>query len=372
VRAFTHDSLPFRVVFGVGAARTRLAEEVAALGLERLLLVSGDHERDAAQRLAEPLGARVTASFAGVRPHVPVEVAERARATAREGAADGLLCVGGGSAIGTAKAVALELALPIVALPTTYSGSEMTPIFGLSRDGRKETGRSPRVLPRLVVYDPELTRSLPPAVTGASAMNAVAHCVEALYAPGSSPVTALLALDGARALARAAPAAVERPGDLEARAEALYGAFLAGAAFASAGTGLHHRICHVLGGAYDLPHAETHAAVLPHVVTFFEAARPDLFAPLARALASPSAAGGLYELARRLRTPSGLGDLGLAREQLGEAARLCREAVPAENPRPVGDADLAAILEAAQAGAPPAPNPPRVRSRRSRRRSARP
>jgi alcohol dehydrogenase class IV len=196
-----------------------------------------------------------------VRVHVPTDRAEAARAIARRATADSIVTIGGGSATGLAKAVALDLRLRILAVPTTYAGSEMTPIWGLTEGERKYTGRDPVVQPKTVVYDPLLTLSLPPSIAGPSGMNALAHCAEALYAEGASPITTLMAEEGIRVLSVGLPGVVERPDDIDARADALMGAYLAGAAFAAAGSGLHHKICHVLGGAYDLPHADTHTVI---------------------------------------------------------------------------------------------------------------
>ena len=284
MKSFTYEALPGRVVFGVGASREKLAEEVVRLGAERVLLVVTEREKEFAEELAAPLGDRVVGVFTNVRPHVPVEVAKAARELARRLSADCLLSVGGGSTTGTAKAIALELPLPIVAVPTTYAGSEMTPIWGLTEAQRKTPGTSVDVLPKVVVYDPELTVSLPPFITGPSAMNAMAHCVEAFYAPGANPITSLVAEEGIRALARDVPVAVTSPEDLEGRSETLYGAHLAGAALAGAGAGIHHKICHVLGGAYDLPHAEMHTVVLPHAVAFNEPAIPEVMQRVVGAL----------------------------------------------------------------------------------------
>jgi len=352
MREFAFDALPGRVVFGAGASRTRLAEEVARLGARRLLLVATEQERPLAEELAAPLGDGIVETFTGVRPHVPVEVA---RAAARSAAADGVLSVGGGSTTGTAKAVALDTGLPIVAVPTTYAGSEMTPVWGMTEAQRKTTGTDRRVLPRVVVYDPELTLSLPPHVAGPSAMNALAHCVEALYARGANPITSLIAEEGVRALAGGVEDAVERPGDLEARAEVLYGAYLAGAAFAVAGAGLHHKVCHVLGGAYDLPHAELHTVVLPHAIACNAPALPEVMARVARALGAEDAAGGAFDLAERIGAPTALRALGMREEQLDEAVALVLEAVPPDNPRPLGEAEVRTLLADALHGRRPAP-----------------
>jgi len=348
--AFVHDALPGRVLFGVGAAR-HLGEEVDRLGATRVLAIAGKRAVDG---LVERLGDRWVASFSDVQQHVPVEVAARAAAAAAAAGADCLVAMGGGSATGLAKAVALEHGTPILAVPTTYAGSEVTPIYGLTGPEGKRTGRDQRVLPRTVVYDPALTIGLPPGVTGPSGMNALAHCAEALYAPGANPVTALLAAEGARRLAGGLPGAVADPGDLAARSEALLGAWLAGAALAAAGVGVHHQLCHLLGGAYRLPHAELHAVVLPHAVRFVApAARPQV-ARLAGALGVEDAAGGLWDLARRLGAPASLAELGLPEAELDRAAEQAVARV-VQAPRRAGVSDLRALLDDAWHGHRPPP-----------------
>jgi maleylacetate reductase len=350
--SFTYDALPGRVVFGVGAV-DHLGEEIDRLGARRVLAIAGKRAVDG---LVERLGGRWAASFTDVQQHVPVEAAARATAAAADAGADCLVAMGGGSATGMAKAVALEHQVPIVAVPTTYAGSEVTPIYGLTGPEGKRTGRDLRVLPRTVLYDPALTTGLPAAVTGPSGLNALAHCVEATYAPGANPVTSLLAEEGARALARGLPAAVTDPADLAARADALFGAFLAGSSLAVAGVGLHHQLCHLLGGAYRLPHAELHAVVLPHAVHFVApAARPQL-ARLAAGLGVDDAdvAGGIWDLARRLGTPASLAELGLAEAELDRAAAQAVAKV-VQAPRRAGVTELRGLLEAAWQGRRPPP-----------------
>jgi len=315
--SFVYEALPGRVVFGVGAAE-QLGEEVDRLGGRRVLAVAGKRAVDG---LVERLGGRWAASFTDIQQHVPVEAAARAVAAAAEAGADCLVAMGGGSAIGMAKAVALEHPAPILAVPTTYAGSEVTPVYGLTGPDGKHTGRDLRVLPRTVLYDPALTTGLPAEVTGPSGMNALAHCVEATYAPGANPVTSLLAEEGARVLCGALPRAVADPGSLAARADALIGAMLGGASLAAAGVGVHHQLCHLLGGAYRLPHAELHAVMLPHTVRFVApAARPQL-ARLAERLGVDDVAGAIWDLGRRLGTPASLAELGLAEAELDRAAR---------------------------------------------------
>jgi maleylacetate reductase len=354
LRAFTYEALPGRVVFGAGTSKDKLAEEVHRLDAKRVLFVATEREKESVKELVAPLGDLLAGLFTEVRPHVPVEVAQRARDAAREAGADCLLSVGGGSTTGTAKAVALETGLPIIAVPTTYAGSEMTPVYGLTSGQRKRTGKSLKVLPKTVIYDPDLTVSLPPSITGPSAMNAIAHCVETFYAPGANPIASLVAEEGIRALASAVPTAVSDPEDLEGRTETLYGAYLAGAAFASAGGGIHHKICHVLGGAYDLPHAETHTVVLPQAVAFNERAIPEVMDRVAHALGAEEAAPGLQELAKRIGAPTALKDIGMREEDLDEAVNLVLEEAPRDNPRPIDEPGIRQLLEDAYAGRRPA------------------
>ena len=348
--SFTYEALPGRVVFGVGSVE-HLGEEVDRLGGRRVLAIAGKRVIDG---LVDRLGHRLAASFTDVQQHVPVGAAAGGGAAAADAGADCLVAMGGGSATGMAKAVALEHQAPIVVVPTTYAGSEVTPIYGLTGPEGKRTGRDPRVLPRTVLYDPALTTGLPPAVTGPSGMNALAHCVEALYAPGANPVTALLAEEGARALTRGLPVAVGDPANLPARSDALYGAYLAGTALAAAGVGIHHQLCHLLGGAYRLPHAELHAVVLPHAVHFVApAARPQL-ARLATGLGVDDVAGGIWDLGRRLGTPASLAELGLAEAELDRAAEQAVGRV-VQTPRRAGVTELRGLLEDAWHGRRPPP-----------------
>jgi maleylacetate reductase len=359
---FARDVLPGRVVFGAGAARTALAGEVARLGVSRLLLIPSGSEQSTARELVAPLADRIAGTFTGVRPHVPVEVADAARKQAAAIGADAVLSLGGGSATGTAKAVALTTGLPVIAVPTTYAGSEVTPVWGLTEGDRKSTGVDARVLPRLVIYDPELTVSLPGPVSAASGLNAMAHCVEAFWAPGRNPVSSLAAGEAIRVLAAALPAVLRDGTDTGARGDLLYGAYLAGTAFAVTGSGLHHKICHILGGRYDLPHAQTHAIMLPYVLAFNAPGAPDAARQIGQALASAGLDGAdpggadpaaaLQQLAGQLGLPRGLREIGFGKEHIAEAARLIEPAVPADNPVPADAAALQELLRRAWAGDP--------------------
>jgi alcohol dehydrogenase class IV/protocatechuate 3,4-dioxygenase beta subunit len=356
VQPFSYDALPGRVVFGSGTARAGLADEVSRLGATRLLLITTPRAEPLARELAAPLGGRVAGVFTGVRPHVPAEVAAAARQQAAGTGADAVLSIGGGSATGTAKAVALTTGLPVLAIPTTYAGSEVTPVWGLTEGDRKTTGTDPQVLPRVVLYDPELTQSMPAGLTAASGLNALAHCAEAFWAPRRNPVTALAAEEGIRVLAQALPLAVKDGADPDARSDLLYGAYLAGTAFAAAGSGLHHKICHVLGG-FGLPHAQTHAIVLPYVLAVNLPGAPEAAARIGRALDATDPAAAVQALAARLGLPGALRDIGLREDQIDDAVSLIEPAVPADNPVPVGPAELRTLLHAAWAGQ-PAGRPP--------------
>ena len=350
VPPFTHEGVAVRVIFGLGA-RGQLAAELDRLGVGQVVLIASGSSRAEADALVGVLEHRLTWRVDGVRQHVPAELVEQVAADTANVGADGLLTIGGGSATGLGKALARS-GLPLVAVPTTYAGSEMTTMWGVTTAGHKATGRDLNVLPKTVVYDPELTYTRPPLTTAASGMNAVAHCLEALWAPGASPLSTPLALEGARALCEALPAALAEPRSEKARSRALVGACQAGMALATAGAGLHHGLCHVLGGRYDLPHAQAHAALLPHVVAFNEPALGPIAARMAVAVGAGRASTGLYELCLRMGLPPALSDLGMPEAAIDEVAAEVATSPPA-NPRSVDEAGLRAILRAAWRGDPP-------------------
>ena len=346
--SFTYQALPSRVIFGVGSLE-RLGEEVDRLGARRVLVLCTPGQRGLAQAIADLLGSLVAGIYDRAAMHVPVETAEDARREASRLQADCCVAVGGGSTIGLGKAIALASDLPIVAIPTTYAGSEMTPIWGLTEGGLKQTGRDARVLPRTVIYDPVLTLSLPASVSGPSGINAIAHCVEALYAPDGNPIVSLMAEEGIRALAASLPVVVQAPTGLEARSTALYGAWLAGSALGAASMGLHHKLCHTLGGAYNLPHAEVHTVVLPHVTHYNSQAAPEAMRRIARALGAEEAATGIYDLAVAVGAKTALRDIGMKAEDLDEAAEIATRN-PYANPAPVTREGIRKLLEDAYYG----------------------
>mgnify|MGYP002640631724 CR=1 FL=1 len=343
MRSFVYDALPGRVVFGVGSLDT-IADEVARLGVAKALVLSTPPQREQAEDVARRLGSAAAGVFAEAEMHVPIEVAARARDEARRLGADACVAVGGGSTTGLGKAIALAYGLPIIAVPTTFAGSEMTPIWGLTEDGIKKTGRDPKVLPKTVIYDPTLVMTLPVSIAGPSGMNAIAHCVEALYAENGNPIISMMAEEGIRALARSLPAVVGRPDDIEARSDAQYGAWLAGASLGSVGMALHHKLCHTLGGSFNLPHAETHTIVIPHATAYNYRAAPEAMARIARALGSDDPAGAIFDLGTAIGARMALRDLGMTEADLDRAADLAVEN-PYYNPRPITRDGIRALLE---------------------------
>jgi len=349
---FVYEVLPSRVVFGAGSLQ-RLPEEIDRLGAMRVLVLCTPEQRAIGADIVVMLGARSAGVFDGAVMHVPAEVVAAAREKAARVGADCCVAIGGGSTTGLAKAIALTAKLPILAIPTTYAGSEMTPIWGITEGGVKMTGRDPHVLPKTVIYDPALTASLPVGLSVTSGINAIAHCVEALYSKDANPIISLIAEEGIRALASGLRDVVKRPGDMDARARALYGAWLGGVSLGAVGMALHHKLCHTLGGTFNLPHAETHTVVLPHAIAYNAAAAPEAMDRVARALGADSAAGGLYDLAASLGAPLSLKALGMRREQLDHAADLAIQN-PYFNPRPVTLAGIHGLLENAFEGRRPA------------------
>ncbi|MBO3277016.1 maleylacetate reductase [Pseudomonas schmalbachii] len=351
IQAFLHEEHASRVVFGRGS-HARVADELDALGVRRALVLTTPEQTALGERIAALLGDRSAGVYGGAVMHVPLESARKAIEVAREAGADACVAVGGGSTIGLAKAIALESELPILALPTTYAGSEMTPLYGITANGEKKTGRDWKVAPRTVIYDPELSVGLPLGISVTSGMNAIAHAAEGLYAQNASPVHRLMAEEGIRALAVALPALQRDPSDLDARGDALYGAWLCGAVLGRVQMGLHHKLCHVLGGSFNLPHAELHTVMLPHALAYNAEAAPQAMQALARALGSEDGVAGLVALGRALGVPRSLREIGMPADGLERAAELA-VAAPYPNPRPLDREALRALLQRAFDGAEP-------------------
>ncbi|GGC90961.1 maleylacetate reductase [Undibacterium terreum] len=345
---FIYSGSSSRIVFGASSLQ-HLVREVEALGAQRALVLCTPRQREGAQRIAELLGNRCAGIFDGAVMHVPIEVARQAREHAQALNADCAIAVGGGSTIGLGKAIALESSLPILAIPTTYAGSEMTPIYGITEAGLKKTGRDARVLPKTVIYDPELSLDLPAQISATSGINAIAHAAEGLYAHDGNPITSLMAQEGIRALAQALPQLMDAPHELEARSAALYGAWLCGSVLGSVSMGLHHKLCHTLGGSYGLPHAETHTIVLPHALHYNAQAAPVAMQRIGDALGASGAAQGVYDLALSLKVPMSLKEIGMPEAELDRCSEIATQNAYA-NPRPIEKAAIRALLEYAYHG----------------------
>lgn len=347
---FDHTTLGQRVLFGRGAAADNTATALQDLGAERVLLIADAF----AMGLSDEIASRVNVveRIHDIVQHVPADRADAATELAQQCEADALVTIGGGSSTGLAKIVALRTGLPIVAVPTTFAGSEATNVWGLTTDARKETGSDIRVLPKVIVYDVTLSTGLPAQLAMSSGLNALAHAVDGFWAPRADPINSALGAEGVRALVPGLRGLAADPADLAARERTLFGAYLAAVAFASAGSAMHHKICHVLGGAYNLPHAEMHAVVLPYVAAFNMPAAPEAAERVSSAVGGGSPAAGLWSLRDELGAPPSLAAVGMREEDIPEAARLALAAIPSSNPRPVELEDLETLLRAAWAGDP--------------------
>lgn len=347
---FLYTANPARVLFGPGSL-ARIADEVRLLGCRRALVLSTPSRSEDAERLNAQLGELGAGVFGGAVMHTPVHVTEQAMAAFEDAAADCVVALGGGSTIGLSKAIAYRNGAPQVVVATTYAGSEVTPILGQTENGVKTTVKGTAILPEVVIYDAELTLGLPVATSVTSGLNAMAHALEGLYAKDRNPLTGLMAMEGLRSLKQALPAIVERPRDLQARGDALYGAWLCGTVLGSVGMALHHKLCHTLGGSFDLPHAETHAILLPHTAAYNAQAAAEVLAPAA-SLFGGELGGGLYDFAGSLGAPLALAALGLRESDLDKAADLAAKN-PYWNPRPVERDAIRELLQRAWSGARP-------------------
>ena len=343
MQPFSFTSDPVRVIFGSGSL-AKIGDEVQRLGKSRALVLSTPQQAAEAGDLARRLGPLAAGVFTDATMHTPVEITERALQIMAELKADCTVALGGGSTTGLGKAIALRIDQPQIVIPTTYAGSEATAIIGETRDGVKVTQRTLKVLPEVIVYDVDLTMTLPPALTATSGMNAIAHAVEALYAQDQNPVTSLMAEEGIRALARALPAIMANPADADARSDALYGAWLCGTCLNAVGMALHHKLCHTLGGSFDLPHAETHTVVIPHATAYNAPAAPLAMARIAAAIGAPDAAQGLFDLAKRLGAPTSLAALGMKADGIEKATEIAVKN-PYWNPRPIDRAGIHRLID---------------------------
>lgn len=351
MQPFVYTALPARVVFGFGTLN-QVAEEVRGLRARRALVLSTPQQSAEAEKTAALLGPLSAGICAEAAMHTPSDVTMRALEQLRASDADCTVAIGGGSAIGLGKALALRTGIAQIVIPTTYAGSEATPIIGETDQGRKTTQRHASVLPRVILYDVELTLSLPAAMSAVSGLNALAHAAEALYARDANPLISTMAVEGARALASSLPRIVQSPLDRDARSDALYGAWLCGTCLGSVGMALHHKLCHTLGGSFDLPHAPTHAVLLPYTVAYNASAAPGAMQQLERGLGAAPAAQALHQLGRTLNIPPSLKALGMPEAGLEDAARLA-VTNPYWNPRPIEYEAVLRLLRDAFEGRPP-------------------
>ncbi len=347
-RPFVFPGLTTRVVFGHGTL-AQVPDEVARLGRSRALVLSTPHQEAEAQALAATLGDRAVGVFAGAAMHTPVEVTEQAAAAYAAAGADCVVSLGGGSTTGLGKAIAVRTGADQVVIPTTYAGSEMTDILGETAAGEKTTRRDPAIRPETVIYDVDLTLTLPVDLTVTSALNAIAHAMEAMYAPDANPVTTAMARDALPAFARAMPRLVQDAQDRAARADALYGAWCCSTALGYVSMALHHKLAHVLGGSFGLPHAETHAVLLPHTTAYNEDAVNGALSPLAETFGHARAGAALWHFAAGLKAPLRLSALGLTEADLDRAAEIATRN-PYANPRPVTRDGIRALLQNAYDG----------------------
>lgn len=347
---FIYETQATRVVFGPGKI-SEVKAEIQALGRNRALVIATPGFNKLPEKIAEYLGEVCVGIHQEAVQHVPIEVVKQSMQVVESLQVDSLVAVGGGSAIGLAKAIAMNTALPILAIPTTYAGSEMTPIWGITENGLKKTGKDFNVKPKVVIYDPHLTVTLPEGLTVTSGMNAIAHCVEGIYAENKNPIISLLAEEGIHAISSSLPKILENPQDIESRSQAQYGCWLGGTVLGSVGMALHHKLCHVLGGSYNLPHAETHTVVLPHAIWYNASHIPEEMKALARALGTEveDVAGSLFDLIQSLNAPTSLAEIGMKEEDLDEAAENVTKN-PYYNPRPIDKAAIRQLLECAYKG----------------------
>ncbi|WP_420753410.1 maleylacetate reductase [Rhodococcus sp. O3] len=349
---FVYTAQPARVVFGAGTA-ARVADEVEKLGRSRVLLLGGDHVRKQADFVEDILGGLRVARFDGAVMHTPVALTERVLRLVEEHDVDAVVAVGGGSTTGLAKALAVRTGIDQVIVPTTYAGSEVTPVLGETADGVKTTRSSPEILPETVIYDVEFTLSMPVPMAVNSALNAMAHAVEAMYAEQANPIVDALALQAIAAIGRGLPAIGADAVDHGGRSELLLAAWLAGTCLGAVGMGLHHKLCHVLGGSFELPHAATHAVMLPHVMAYNAEAVPGVMARIADALGTESAPAGVFDLVAAAGGPTTLAELGMREGDLDEAAHLATER-RYPNPREITRVGVRRVLAEAFEGVRPA------------------
>lgn len=348
MQPFIYNALPSRVIFGFGTL-AQVADEIRALGCSRALVLTTPFQRESGEALVAQLGDLAVGLYDNATMHTPVEVTRDALDVVESTRADCVVALGGGSTIGLGKAIALNTDLPQIVIPTTYAGSEATPIIGQTENGLKSTQRTLKVLPEVIIYDVDLTLTLPAQMTVTSGMNAIAHAVEALYSKDANPLISMLAEQGIAAIARAIPRIHLNAEDKDARSDALFGAWACGVCLGAVGMSIHHKLCHTLGGSFDLPHAETHTVVLPHAAAYNADATPEVMARIASALGVDNAAQGLFDLAAKHGAATRLSDIGMKESDLSRAVEIACSS-PYWNPRPIEPEAIRELLQNAFSG----------------------
>lgn len=350
MESFEYQSNPAHIIFGSGTIK-KLPDELSRLGLVKPIILCTPQQTSQAEDIKAVLDGKVAGIFSEATMHTPVEITEKAIGEVQASGCDSVVSIGGGSTTGLGKAISIRTGLYHVSIPTTYAGSEVTPHLGETKDGRKTTRSDPKILPGTVIYDVDLTLTLPVGLTATSGVNAIAHAVEALYARNGNPITSLMAQEGIKSLAAALPDVVKDPSSTDARTRALYGAWLCGSCLGSVGMALHHKLCHTLGGSFNLPHSETHTVVLPHALAYNAPEIPQVMKVLAKSLpdSEGDAINGLNKLLEKLGVERGLKAYGMKEEDVAKAAEIA-VSNPYWNPRKVEKDSIQEVIRRAWAG----------------------
>ena len=358
MNTFEYNASPARVIFGSGTLQ-KLPDELKRLNVSSPLLLSTPQQVQQAEQLKQILNGKIAGIFTEAAMHTPTHITDKALSYAQEVQADSIIAIGGGSTTGLGKAISIRTGLPHICIPTTYAGSEMTPILGETSSGKKTTRSDPKILPTTVIYDVDLTLTLPRSLSATSGVNAIAHSIEALYARNTNPIINLLALEGIKSLAKSLPEIVSNPGHDDAptaeataaRSDALYGAWLCGICLGNVGMALHHKLCHTLGGSFNLPHAETHTIVLPHALAYNAPRIPEVMEKLAAVLpgSEGDAIKGLNVLLDRLGVKRGLKEYGMKEEDVDKAVEIA-VGNPYWNPREIEREPLRETIRRCWAG----------------------
>lgn len=351
---FHYTSFAQEITFAPGAL-AQLREAVERFGWRRILLcTSHSMQRNGyVNSIKASLGDSLVAVFDQVQPHVQDVQVKEALGLAAENNVDAVIGMGGGSPIGMAKAIGFQTHVPIIAIPTTYAGSEMTPVYGITHTDenppRKVTVNDPKIVPTLVIYDPQLTLDLPPELTASTGINALAHCIEALYSKTRNPLSTAAATSSVQHIHNALLNCYQDGHNLDARTEMLLSAHLAGLSLASVSMGLHHGLCHVLGGSANVPHGIANGIILPHAIRFNAEATATQLLPAAEAMnisvnrtsstgVIEALAHHIHELIGQMNLSQRLRDVGVSESDIPHLAQIAfQNRTIQNNPKPITD-----------------------------------